>query len=333
MDQIDSYEKRIEEELRIFNKTKNVHDLPEIFHYWSNKYLKPKINALGIEDIVSLFSDKVRELSKTSDVVHVASLGAGDCEFEFSIVKRLIEQNVLNINFCCYEINNELLQKAKIKSQSNGFANYMDFQCCDINNIKFDKQYEIFMANHSLHHFTNLEYIFETIKLNMQQNGYFIVNDMIGRNGHMRWPEAYDYVQNLWTLLPDSYKWNNQLNRFEKEYENWDCSKSCFEGIRAQDILPLLIKNFDFELFYAFGNVIDIFVDRGFGPNFDPANSFDRAFIDFAAELDERLIRERIVKPTHLIAQMKLNLNENEKMKIIGNLSPEKSVRLPNVGQ
>ena len=45
-----------------------------------------------------------------------------------------------------------------------------------------------------------------------------------------------------------------------------------FEGIRAQDILPLLVERFTFDEFIGFGNVIDPFVDRSFGPNFDIAS-------------------------------------------------------------
>ena len=48
----------------------------------------------------------------------------------------------------------------------------------------------------------------------------------------------------------------------EEQYENWDCSEEGFEGIRAQDILKLLNKNFYFKKFLAYGNLIDIFIDR-----------------------------------------------------------------------
>jgi hypothetical protein len=41
-----------------------------------------------------------------------------------------------------------------------------------------------------------------------------------------------------------------------------------------------MIECFDFELFLAYANVIDIFVDRTFGDNFDSNNERDRSFID-----------------------------------------------------
>jgi hypothetical protein len=89
------------------------------------------------------------------------------------------------------------------------------------------------------------------------------------------------------------------------EYENWDCSTAGFEGIRSQDILPSMIDSFHFESFLAFGNIIDVFVDRAFGHNLNVAREEDCAFIDRVALLDDRLIDEGIVKPTHMIARLR----------------------------
>ena len=128
--------------------------------------------------------------------------------------------------------------------------------------------------------------------------------------------------------LPDKYKYNHGLKRFEKKYENWDCSKEGFEGIRAQDILPLLITRFNFELFIAFGNIIDIFVDRCFGHNFDPAIEWDRSFIDRVQAIDMAAIEGGCVKPTHMLAAM-TNMQITQ-MKMHKHLSPGFCVRRPS---
>jgi hypothetical protein len=52
------------------------------------------------------------------------------------------------------------------------------------------------------------------------------------------------------------------------------------------------------------GGVTDVFIDRGFGHNFDPANEWDRNFIDQAPELNERSIESGLIKPTQMIAAM-----------------------------
>lgn len=107
-------------------------------------------------------------------------------------------------------------------------------------------------------------------------------------------------IQEYWRELPKPYRFNLQLRRRERSFEDWDCSWESFEGIRAQDILPLLIERFDFEFFFAFGNLIDPFIDRGFGPHFDPARDWDRDFIDRVQRRDEAEMRSGAITPTHM---------------------------------
>ena len=84
-----------------------------------------------------------------------------------------------------------------------------------------------------------------------------------------------------------------------------DCSHEGFEGIRAQDILPLLIQDFYFETFVAFGNIVNVFVDRSFGPNFDLSAAADKDFIDEVSRIDEEMLEKGVVKPTQMIAALR----------------------------
>jgi SAM-dependent methyltransferase len=153
-----------------------------------------------------------------------------------------------------------------------------------------------------LHHVLNLERLFARIKSSLKPAGLFVISDIIGRNGHQRWPEALDIVHEFWRKLPPSYRFNRQLDRYEQLYEDWDCSYESFEGIRSQDILALLLEHFHFQLFIAYANVIDPFVDRSFGPNFDASALWDRAFIDQIHARDDNEINAGRVKPTHMLA-------------------------------
>lgn len=155
------------------------------------------------------------------------------------------------------------------------------------------------------------------------------MSDVIGRNGHPRWPEALDLVQSFWKELPKKYRYNHALNRYEQLYENWDWSKSGFEGIRAQDVLPLLIKRFSIAVFIPFGNVIDVFIDRAFGYNFDPRRGWDREFIDRVHQCDERGFMNGSLKPTHLMAV--LTRGTVDTVLLSRGLSPGFCVREPSI--
>ena len=109
---------------------------------------------------------------------------------------------------------------------------------CDLNNWTAEHEFDSILAIHSLHHVVALEKPFDEVHRSLSGEGAFLINDMIGRNGHLRWPEALDVVQAFWKELPHSKRYNHQLKRFEDEFVNWDCSTEGFEGIRAQDIRP-----------------------------------------------------------------------------------------------
>jgi hypothetical protein len=195
-----------------------------------------------------------------------------------------------------------------------------------LNRWKPAHEYDAIVANQFLHHVVNLEDLLAATKNCLQPDGCFLISDMIGRNGHQRWPEALEIVREFWRQLPPSYRYNRSLRRYEEIFSNWDCSVVGFEGIRCQDILPLLIAQFHFRFFFGFGNVIDPFVDRSFGHNFDAEAPWDRAFIDRVHERDERELFAGRIKPTHLLAVVGKNAGP---LTIRGGMTPEFCVRAP----
>jgi hypothetical protein len=186
------------------------------------------------------------------------------------------------------------------------------------------------VANQSLHHVVNLEGLLAAVAQAIGRDGSFVVSDMIGRNGHMRWPEALAIVEQFWAELPRPYRYHAQLRQQHDRFVNWDCSREGFEGIRAQDILPLLRARFGFEMFYPFANLVDPFLDRGFGPHFDPDRAWDRDFIDRVQARDESEILAGRIKPTHMYAVLRGG-------PVAGtvqwrHLSPEFCMRVPEAG-
>ena len=118
------------------------------------------------------------------------------------------------------------------------------------------------------------------------------------------------------------------MNRFEKKYINHDCSTEGFEGIRAQDVLPLMVEKFDFDLFIPFANLILVFIDRPFGPNFDHTNAEDLAFIDHIHKLDEEHMIKGDIKPTQMLAVLSKKTKANSQG-VYAQISPQQAIRNP----
>jgi len=301
--QDESYRARIAAEKGVYEACIKVHDLPPIFHYWSNKYIRPKLEAFGFSTPNDMFKKYLLEQpQRPQEALRFASIGAGNCDLEIALASHLRVQGRSDFVIDCLELNPVMLERGRAAASSAGVGEHIQLVETDFNQWTPAHEYDAVVANQALHHVLNLEGLFGHIKSCLKPHGSFIISDIIGRNGHLRWPEALDIVQEFWRKLPPSYRFNSLLNRYEEMYENWDCSTESFEGIRSQDILPLLVKNFHFQLFVGFANVIDPFTDRAFGHNFDVKNPWDLTFIDQVHERDEQEMISGRIKPTHMVA-------------------------------
>lgn len=325
-----AYEAQLQREQDAFTNLVDVHALPDIFHYWANKFLLPKLNAYGLSGMDEFFVKFMEEacLGRSEEHTAFISLGAGNCDTEIRLAKALLTAGITNFHIECQDINDAMLARGVQMSIEEGLEQYIRPVKADFNTWIPEKSYDGVLANQSLHHVLELEHLFDQVAACLPPHGKFIISDMIGRNGHQRWPEALEIVHQFWRELPTRYRYNHLLQRHEKMYENWDCSTEGFEGVRAQDILPLLNTRFHYQLFFAFSNIIDIFIDRCFGHNFSPEKEWDRQFIDRVEAIDDASIVAGKVKPTHMMAV--LSTDPATEMLVHSHLTPEFCVRWPD---
>ena len=323
------YAARVAQETGRFAGELDVNALPEIFHYWSNTYLRPMLESLGFAHPEDFFAKSILAHAGERGIApHIVSIGSGNCDAEVRIAEALRAAGLADFRFECLDLTGAMLDRGRQLAEASGLAAQFRFTCADFNQWRPTQSYDVVMANQSLHHVVALEHLFDAIATAIGDHGIFVTSDMIGRNGHQRWPEALAILQEFWRELPESYRYNLQLRRNEPEFLNWDCSVEGFEGVRAQDILPLLLERFGFQLFFAFGNLITPFIDRGFGHHFDAQRDWDRDFIDRVHARDQAEIESGRIKPTHMMAVM--TNDRNRSPRVYRHLTPQFCVRRPD---
>ncbi len=326
-----TYEETLSKERSIFENCLDVHDLPKIFHYWSEKHLRPKLLPFGFDSPDAMFvkylAEQCEKKPREQKAGHVrfASLGSGNCDLEIRLARQLRVRGHESFTIDCLDLNPSMLERGRLAAERAGLSEHFQFVEADCNNWAPAQPYNAVIANQSLHHILNLEDLFEEVRKSLATGGSFIISDMIGRNGHQRWPEALEAVHEFWRRLPPSYRFNLRSGRYEELFQDWDCSTEGFEGIRAQEILPLLLRTFHFRLFVPFGNIIDPFIDRSFGHHFNPEAEWDRAFIDQVHARDEAGLAAGLLTPTHMLAV--LGNDASVETVFPGTLSPHFCVR------
>jgi SAM-dependent methyltransferase len=322
------YEARVAAELRTFAEQEIVHDLPSIHHFWTHRFLTPLLTEVGVRNVDSLWRSEVAEQCRrrAPERARLVSLGAGNGELELALAEGLMRDGVENLELVLLELNSDMLERADARARRIGIEDRVRGEVADLNVWRANGPVDIYLANHSLHHVVELEHLYEQIRSSLIADGVLLVNDMIGRNGHQRWPEAAAVIRRIWQTLPEGYRYNHTLGAIDDEYPDLDCSSESFEGIRAQDVLPLLLRVLHPETFVGFANVADPFVDRVYGHNFDPADPRDAGLIDAIATFDEAGIDAGALTPTHLIATFR---REPVTCLYPRRRSPERMVREP----
>jgi SAM-dependent methyltransferase len=325
-----SYQDSLAKEQQVYENCLDVHGLPPIFHYWSDRHLVPKLRPFGFKSPNDMFGQYVEKAAITGTAAQhsprFVSLGAGNCDLEIDLARSLTAKGH-PFTFDCLDLNPAMLERGRLAAESAGVSRQINVIAGDLNTWQAGHEYDAIIANQSLHHVVNLEGLFENVKRSLRPGGTFLISDMIGRNGHQRWPEALAMVHEFWRKLPPSYRFNQMLGCYEELYENWDCSVEGFEGVRSQDILPLLVDHFHFHVFIPYGNIVDPFIDRALGYHFDPDSAWDRAFIDELHHRDELELRSGCLKPTHMIAV--LAQEPCSAPQFSGGLAPRFSIRSP----
>lgn len=319
-----SYGDLLRSEINTFKDNTNVHDLPKIFAYWGDKYLTPKFQEIGFENAVDLYQRSMIEACQKNpdQEVRFLSLGAGNCDLEVQVARFVKDSICSNFVLECVELNPHMIERGVKFAAELEVSDHIAFCEADLNTWKSEHSYQVIIANHILHHIVELEHIFDSIYDSLADDGVFVVCDMIGKNGHGKWPEALQVVEEYWQKMPKTHRRHCITGRIQKSYINPRPPVDDFEGIRAQEILPLLNQSkFHFHLFMPYSNIIDPFIDRATGHNFDPEKEWDRGFIDEIAKLDWQLIESGKIKPCQMIAI--LGKKEASSAKFYKNLTPE----------
>lgn len=299
-----AYRTRCEVERFVYRSVKAVGDLPPIFHYWSNKYLQPVLMEQGYESPDDFFWKEIAARARTG-AVRILSIACGRAELETAIAQRLRLEGLDSFSFHCVDLNQHMLDTAMERAAEFGLTKHFSSATCDLNEMSLPHAaYDLIIANQCLHHLTALERISTQLSSALKAGGTLLTSDVIGRNGHQLWPEAMDEMQHYWKQLPRRLRKDRALGGAPKVFVNYDHSAGGFEGIRAQDVLPCLLENFDFETCIAFGCLAIAVVDRRFGWNYDVDNAEDRDRIDALAERELALLAAGDLKPTQLLGKL-----------------------------
>lgn len=303
------------------------HELPPIHHHWLRTHVHPLLQGLGVEDVDAFWQHWLLDSASRTGAAapRFVSLGSGDGRRELRLAAALAAAGFERFTIECVEADPLLQSTARATALARGLDRHLVPVRADGNAWRARGRYDGVLADGCLDRTARLERLLDGVHRSLADGAWFVVGSYIGRNGHRRWPEALIEVQRWFRELPAGHRWNHLLRRHEQVFQDRDARLGT-DGIRAEHVLPELLRRFSAPVFVGFGNVVDAFVGPAFGPNFSPHATWDRRFVAGVHAHDEALLQQGLLTPTHMLAV--LSRDEEAARFHARALSPEQCVRV-----
>jgi SAM-dependent methyltransferase len=284
------YQRLLEEEKEHYShievteglKEGGVHASSAWQYYWEG--VARRIAPGGFADLAAVLGS----LGSPERTIEVLSLGSGYCGHEIDLARRLPRPYRVR----CTDINEGIFERARKVAGEERLA--LEFGVADLNNLRIEPgRFDLILAHASLHHVINLEQLFEQVAVGLSPRGIFHVVEVVGENRKLIWDENQRYANALLDLLPPEVTGGVRLAV--------GADAEGMEGIRQQDILPLLHDRFQpaFELRHgAFMRFVCTHTELAAA--LDPGQPDRRRLLDFLVESDECAVRHGVLRPLEL---------------------------------
>lgn len=285
------YERLLEEEKAHYSEIEITEDLKEggvhahdsWHYYWIG--VAAVIAHTPFSDFAGFLTRRFADLDRP---LRILSLASGYCGHEIQLARALeIDYEIL-----CTDINSDLFPEPRSRAEGLGLA--MDFCQADLNFLAIEPgRYDLIFAHAAVHHVINLEYLFAQIAGGLSDRGVFHLVEVVGENRRLIWDSNEQLANALLDTLPRDLIGDDRL---AVPYD-----EEGMEGIRQEDILPLLRQSFEPLFEYRHGAFMRFLcTHNNLGKRLDPADERARRCLDFLIETDRSAVRNGILEPLEL---------------------------------
>lgn len=229
------------------------------------------------------FHRRLRELAerKAGGPLRILSLCCGAARIEASFASAL----GVPAHWTLMDLNEGLLRSAAaafppgqsielIAGNLNGIADY-------------GERYDVILCVSGLHHIVELERVVGFIRDALVEGGEFwSIGEAIGRNGNRLWSHDQAAANAFFRQLPDRLRRNRHTGVVDESLPDVDYSTGTFEGIRSQDIEPLLSRRLQPVDLYRRNCFLWRLVDLSYADNYDMQDPADLEWLQRAVRAE-----------------------------------------------
>lgn len=229
------------------------------------------------------FHGRLREMAerKANAPLRVLSLCCGAARIEASFASAL----GMEAQWTLMDINEGLLRSAAAAFPE---GQSVELIVGNLNAIAdYGERYDVILCVSGLHHIVELERVIGFIRDALADDGEFwSIGEAIGRNGNRLWGRDRAAANAFFRQLPDRLRRNRHTGVVEESLPDIDYSTGTFEGIRSQDIEPLLSRYLHPVDLYRRNCFLWRLVDLSYADNYDMHDPADLQWLRRAVQAE-----------------------------------------------
>lgn len=223
-----------------------------------------RLLADTIPQVPPNFAARLISRADRGGVVKVLSLCSGAARVEASFAAQV----GTNVEWSLLDINVDLLGLA---SRQFPASVKLDLIEANVNSLKFSgEKWDVILCVSALHHLVEIENVVKFCHDSLNEDGEFwSIGEYVGRNGNRLWPDARVQANAVFQQLPPRFRLNHHTHQVDGEVPDNDYSVGCFEGIRSEDIEPVLDRWFHPDDVYRRNCFLWRLVNLAYSDNYD----------------------------------------------------------------
>lgn len=220
------------------------------------------------------FAERLRALARQRGRPRLLSLCAGEARIE----AELAASSGAAFDMTLVELSPALLRRAAAR-----FPEAVGLQLLEGRVEDFEPQdagFDVVMFVSGLHHVVELESVLARCAMALAPDGeLWLVGEQAGPPGNRLPADARSVAGRLFHALPERLRFNRETGRFDDGLPDFDFSSSCFEGIRSDEILPVLARHFSPIVEDRRNCFLWRFIDVAYAGNYDLSRDEDQAIL------------------------------------------------------
>ncbi len=219
------------------------------------------------------------------------SLGCGKGLTEIEFVK----SNSFTV-IDAYDLSEDAIAFAKKRAIEENVCEQINFRVADIDELELPKDYyDVFMTFHSLHHFSNLDFLYNKIKRTLKQDALIFINEYIGPTRWQWTDKQLDIVNGILNILPKNYReYFGTKSIKKKEYRPGTFSmylNDPSEAIESEQIFPLLKDYFEIIEKKDYGGTILSLLFHEIAQNFIKRDQKTIELVQLCLNIEDLMLR------------------------------------------